>query len=171
MESIGSARIEGNNTTLLEYIETKLEEKKDVPFGVKEIQNIENAMDFIEENVKDQPINRAFICEIHKMVIDGLPPPPKGEGDKHPGQYRKFNIKINKSLHIPPDFLLVEDYMRELFDFINQNDSPIPDSAEKVTFGLRQSPGIEIAGEGVVFPRYYPLSGNSIAGAFTSAQM
>lgn len=27
MESIGSARIEGNNTSLLEYIETKIEEK------------------------------------------------------------------------------------------------------------------------------------------------
>ena len=52
MESIGSARIEGNNTTLLEYIETKLEEKRDVPSGIKEIQNIENAMDFIEKNVK-----------------------------------------------------------------------------------------------------------------------
>src|SRR3990172_6763870 len=51
MESIGSARIEGNNTTLLEYIETKLEEKKDLPSGIKEIQNIENAMDFIEKTV------------------------------------------------------------------------------------------------------------------------
>src|SRR3989344_3375857 len=60
MESIGSARIEGNNTTLLEYIEIKLEEKSDVPTGIKEIQNIENAMDFIEENVKGQPITRAF---------------------------------------------------------------------------------------------------------------
>ena len=52
LESIGSARIEGNNTTIAEYIETKLEKSENVPSGIKEIQNIENAMSFIEENVK-----------------------------------------------------------------------------------------------------------------------
>jgi len=124
MESVGSARIEGNNTTLLEYIETKLEEKGDVPSGIKEIQNIENAMDFIEKNVKNQPITRAFICEIHKMVVDELLPPPKGEGNRNPGEYRRSNLKINHSHHRPPDFLKVEDYMNELLDFINKNDSP-----------------------------------------------
>lgn len=124
LESIGSARIEGNNTTLLEYIETKLEEKSDVSTEIREIQNIENAMDFIEKNVKNHPINRAFICEIHKMIVDGLPLPPKGEGDKNPGKYRGFNLRINQSSHLPPDFLRVEDYMSELFDFVNKNDSP-----------------------------------------------
>jgi Fic family protein len=48
LESIGSARIEGNNTTIAEYIETKLTETKKVPPGIKEIQNIEKAMAFIE---------------------------------------------------------------------------------------------------------------------------
>lgn len=60
LESIGSARIEGNNTTIAEYIETKLTETKTVPPGIKEIQNIEKAMAFIEDNVKEHPINRAF---------------------------------------------------------------------------------------------------------------
>lgn len=124
LESVGSARIEGNNTTLLEYIETKLEEKKDVSSGIKEIQNIENGMDFIEKNVKNHPINRAFICEIHKMVVNELPLPPNGEGDRFPGEYRKFNLKINQSHHLPPDILMVEGYMKELLDFINKNDSP-----------------------------------------------
>ena len=98
LESIGSARIEGNNTSLLEYIETKLEEKVDVPMGVKEIQNIESAMDFIENNVKKYPVNRAFVSEIHRMVAEALPPPPKGEGDKTPGQYRKTNLQIRRQL-------------------------------------------------------------------------
>lgn len=44
LESIGSARIEGNNTTIAEYIETKLSEPENVPSGIKEIQNIEKAM-------------------------------------------------------------------------------------------------------------------------------
>lgn len=121
LESIGSARIEGNNTSLLEYIETKLEEKVDVPMGVKEIQNIESAMDFIENNVKKHPINRAFVSEIHRMVVEGLPTSPKGEGDKTPGQYRKSNLQITKSKHLPPDWVLVDEYMNELFDFINKD--------------------------------------------------
>lgn len=122
LESIGSARIEGNNTTIAEYIETKLTETKKVPPGIKEIQNIEKAMAFIEDNVKEHPINRAFVSEMHKMIVDGLLPPPDGEGDHTPGEYRKNNLKINKSSHKPPEFLKVEDYMSELLDFVNRND-------------------------------------------------
>lgn len=123
LESIGSARIEGNNTTIAEYIETKLTNTKKAPPGIKEIQNIEKAMAFIEKNVKEHPINRAFVSEMHKMIVDGLLPPPDGEGDHTPGEYRKNNLKINKSSHKPPDYLMVEDYMSELLDFVNQNDS------------------------------------------------
>jgi len=123
LESIGSARIEGNNTTIAEYIETKLEEKPDSSPGIREIQNIEKAMAFIEENVKDYPINRAFISELHKMVVDGLQPPPSGEGDYTPGEYRKVNPIITNSKHLPTDWLKVDDYMCELFDFIAHQDS------------------------------------------------
>ncbi len=124
LESIGSARIEGNNTTIAEYIETKLTETKKVPPSIKEIQNIEKAMAFIEQNVNDQSINRAFLSEMHKMIVDGLLPPPEGEGDSTPGVYRKRNLKINKSAHRPPEWLKVDDYMNELIDFVNREDSP-----------------------------------------------
>lgn len=124
LESIGSARIEGNNTTIAEYIETKLTETKKVPPSIKEIQNIEKAMAFIEQNVNDYPINRAFLSEMHKMIVDGLLPPPEGEGDSTPGEYRKRNLNINKSSHKPPDWLKVDDYMNELIDFVNREDSP-----------------------------------------------
>ncbi|MFN4147803.1 MAG: Fic family protein [Runella sp.] len=124
LESIGSARIEGNNTTIAEYIETKLTETKKVPPSIKEIQNIEKAMAFIEQNVNDYPINRAFLSEMHKMIVDGLLPPPEGEGDSTPGEYRKRNLKINKSSHKPPEWLKVDDYMNELIDFVNQENSP-----------------------------------------------
>jgi Fic family protein len=124
LESIGSARIEGNNTTIAEYIEVKLSDKKIVAPSIREIQNIENAMAFIEENVNTYPINRAFISEMHKKIVDGLLPPPEGEGDNTPGEYRKVNLKINKSTHKPPDWLKVDDYMNELLAFINKEDSP-----------------------------------------------
>lgn len=124
LESIGSARIEGNNTTIAEYIETKLSEPENVSSGIKEIQNIEKAMEFIEEHVKDYPINRAFVSEMHKMIVDGLVPPPNGEGDNTPGDYRKINLKINKSAHQPPEWVRVEEYMSELLDFIGKEESP-----------------------------------------------
>jgi Fic family protein len=124
LESIGSARIEGNNTTVAEYIETKLVENKQVPPSIREIQNIEKVMAFIEENVHDYSINRAFISQMHKMIVEELPPPPDGEGDRTPGEYRKTNLKINKSTHEPPDWLKVDDYMNELIDFIGAKHSP-----------------------------------------------
>lgn len=124
LESIGSARIEGNNTTIAEYIETKLSEVKNVPPSIKEIQNIETAMEFVENNVMDQPINRAFISEMHKMIVNGLAPPPEGEGDATPGEYRKADLLINKSSHQPPNWLKVDEYMEELFAFVNKQDSP-----------------------------------------------
>ncbi len=124
LESIGSARIEGNNTTIAEYIETKLSDIKVVSPSIREIQNIEKAMAFIEENVSDYPINRAFLGEMHKKIVDGLLPPPDGEGDSTPGDYRKVNLKINKSSHKPPEWLAVEDYMNELLEFVNKDDSP-----------------------------------------------
>ena len=124
LESIGSARIEGNNTTIAEYIETKLSDSKVIPPSIREIQNIEKAMAFIEENVNDYPINKTFLSEMHKNIVDGLSPPPYGEGDSTPGQYRKLNLKINQSSHKPPEWLRVEEYMDELFEFINKVDSP-----------------------------------------------
>jgi Fic family protein len=124
LESIGSARIEGNNTTIAEYIETKLSDIKVVTPSIREIQNIEKAMAFIEENVNDYPINRAFLSEMHKKIVDGLLPPPDGEGDSTPGVYRKVNLKINKSSHKPPEWLAVEEYMNELLEFVNKDDSP-----------------------------------------------
>lgn len=124
LESIGSARIEGNNTTIAEYIETKLDEVKNVSPSIKEIQNIESAMDFVENNVMDQPLNRAFISEMHKMIVNGLASPPEGEGDATPGEYRKTNLLINKSSHQPPNWLKVDEYMEELYAFVNKKDSP-----------------------------------------------
>lgn len=123
LESLESARIEGNNTTLAEYIETKIEGSKDTSFEIREIQNIEGSMAFVEQTVKDYPINRAFISEVHKQIVKELPLPPKGEGDPTPGEYRQTNLTIQKSNHIPPEFLKVEDYMKELFEFINRDDN------------------------------------------------
>lgn len=124
LESIGSARIEGNNTTILEYIESKLAEAPAPNQGIREIMNMEEAMAFIDENVKDVTFSRAFMSELHKKVVNGLLPPPKGEGDSTPGLYRTMSVSINRSAHKPPEPIQVGNYMDELFAFINHEDEP-----------------------------------------------
>lgn len=124
LESLGSARIEGNNTTLAEYIETKIEGSKDASSEIREIHNLENTMGFVEQTVKDHPINRVLISEIHKRIVQDLPIPPNGEGDPTPGAYRTINLKIQKSNHIPPESVKVPEYMEEFFEFINKEDNP-----------------------------------------------
>ncbi|TAN63962.1 Fic family protein [bacterium] len=120
LESIGSARIEGNNTTLAEYIETKLTELPPSNPSISEILNIEKAMAFIDESVQDANFNRAFVSELHKKIVEGLLPPPNGEGDHTPGLYRTKSVSITKSAHKPPEPILIEQYMEELFTLINR---------------------------------------------------
>ncbi len=124
LESIGSARIEGNRTTLADYIERKIEGSKSKDERFLEIENNERALDFIEENINYRKIDRAFLSEIHKIITKDLSLPPKGEGSRNPGEYRKNNVSIGGTKFIPPDFTQVESYMEELFRFINKNDPP-----------------------------------------------
>jgi Fic family protein len=115
LESIGSARIEGNHTTIIEYIETKITKPENENENIQEILNAENAMKFIDDNILNESINRAFLSEIHKIIVKNL----TQEGSKTPGVYRKTNLKITGSKHIPPDYTQVEGYMDELISFIN----------------------------------------------------
>jgi Fic family protein len=47
LESVGSARIEGNNTTISQFIETQLEDRPFVNEQIEEIRNIEKAMRWV----------------------------------------------------------------------------------------------------------------------------
>lgn len=77
-------------------------------------------MDFIEMHANKHSIDRMFISELHAMVVDGL----VREGDVTPGEYRKTNVRIEKAVHVPPDFTQVSEYMDELFAFISTPDAP-----------------------------------------------
>lgn len=121
LESIGSARIEGNRTTVLEYIETKIEQQEEHPEPVKEIQNMEHALTFIDDHIDDYPsISRAFVGELHRIVVKEL----TREGSKNPGDYRKTPVRIGGSDHVTPDSSQVPIYMNELLDFVNRHGPP-----------------------------------------------
>ncbi|PIY96019.1 MAG: cell filamentation protein Fic [Candidatus Kerfeldbacteria bacterium CG_4_10_14_0_8_um_filter_42_10] len=123
MESLGSVRIEGNNTTLAEFVEKIIERTsvKTEDEQLKEIFNIDKAIKFIEENVNSQTVfSRALISELHKIIVDGLTPPPAGEGSRMPGAYRSTSVSIVNSSHKPPEPIRVLGYMDGLIDFVNK---------------------------------------------------
>ena len=122
-ESVGSARIEGNNTTVAEYIETKIEGETASPRedeGIQEIANIEFAMGYIEEYIgSGYPINETFLKAIQQIIVQDL----GREGDMYAGAYRPANVRIANSSHCPPESNLVPVYMEELFSFLRDDAS------------------------------------------------
>ena len=121
-ESLGSAHIEGNNTTISEYLAEKAQTNSRRRAEISEIRNLENALAFIDKNIKEVPFNKMLLRELHKLAVDGLQPPSSGgEGSFTPGEFRCGNVKINNASHCPPDAAHVESYLEELLDFINKD--------------------------------------------------
>ena len=128
LESIGSSRIEGNNTTVMDYVEsTRIEQSSERSLfedkeSLLEIQNIEKAMSYIEDNINSITINHMFIRELHALTVEGLS--SNREGSPTPGQYRTCNVRIHKSQHTPPEYIKVPELMDELLAFVNEPVSP-----------------------------------------------
>ncbi len=121
METLGSARIEGNNTTLSEFIETLIEKTEKIDEKEKEILNLNNAISFIEENTDEQTkIDRAYISELHKILTKNLKSPPNGEGSLSPGELRKHNVIIKGAKFTPPDYTVLQDHFDDFISFINK---------------------------------------------------
>lgn len=121
LESIGSARIEGNHTTIAEYVEAKISAPANHVESIEEIENIEKAIAFIENELdRGTEITHQFIEEIHHITVSGL----TREGDATPGSYRRHVVSIAGAAHKPPDPLLVHAHMSDLISFINREDGP-----------------------------------------------
>lgn len=118
LETLGSSRLERNHTTLAEYVEKVIEKKSEIDEKQREVENIERAIEFVEENTDEDTIfTRAYFSEIHKLIVDGLTPPPDGEGSRFPGNLRKVNVTVSD--HEAPDFLFVPEYFSEFTNFIS----------------------------------------------------
>ncbi|MCP4394117.1 MAG: Fic family protein [Alphaproteobacteria bacterium] len=132
IESVASARIEGNRTTVAEYIEAKASDKDAHKASIEEITNIEKSISFIEETAADIKINHSYISHLHNEVVKNLS--FKEEGSLTPGEYRKKEVSINRSQHQPPEFVKIRGFMDELIEFINQETRPQFDLIKTATF-------------------------------------
>jgi Fic family protein len=122
LESLGSARIEGNHTTLADYVESKLSGSQQTPSDqLAEMENIETAMTYIEDSINaGDSLTEYFIRELHAIAVKGL----VREGDDTPAAYRLKPVQISQSEHLPPPAFKVADYMEELVGFLNENHAP-----------------------------------------------
>lgn len=124
LESLQSARIEGNRTTIEEFVEEQINGDTGQSESIREIQNLEDAVIYLEEAFKRAPtreIDHSLICELHRITVKNLRDPRSGgEGDDTPGRYRSKSVKIVGADHKPPPPWDVEAEMNELVLFINQ---------------------------------------------------
>lgn len=121
LESLASARIEGNHTTLADYVEARVIDGPNRSEQLQEIANIEHAMQQVEDSMEPgAPLTEHLLRGLHATTVDSL----KREGDTNPGAYRQDAVKIAQADHLPPEAPQVPDYMTELVTFINRADPP-----------------------------------------------
>ena len=121
LESLASARIEGNHTTLADYVEARVADGTVRSEQLREIDNIERAMQQVEDAVQPgEPLAEHLLRGLHATTVAGL----EREGDRNPGAYRSGPVRIAQADHLPPEALRVPEYMGELVTFVNHNDAP-----------------------------------------------
>ena len=121
LESLASARIEGNHTTLADYVEARVADGPARSEQLREIDNIERAMQQVEDAVQPgEPLAEHLLRGLHATTVAGL----EREGDRHPGAYRSGPVRIAQAEHLPPEAVRVPEYMAELVSFINRADAP-----------------------------------------------
>lgn len=121
LESLASARIEGNHTTLADYVEATVAPAQHRSDPLQEIDNIDSAMDSVEAVLEPgADITEHLLRGLHSMTVEDL----VREGDRTPGAYRTGPVQIAQSEHLPPEAIHVPAYMAELVAFINRADPP-----------------------------------------------
>ena len=118
LESLNSARIEGNHTTLIEAINeaTKTDTKSKLGEDLAELINIQNAINYIEENLQEEDkITPAFIRELHTITVKGL----KRDGSNKPGAFRTSEVSIANSSCVVSTPQAIPGDITELVSYIN----------------------------------------------------
>lgn len=120
LESLQSARIEGNRTTVSDYVDSKFTPKIESE-QIEEIKNIEKALDYVNQRFKEDEnfkISTWFLKELHSIITKDL----NIEGSKESGKFRTCNVEIKNAKHVPPESILVTQYMEDLVNWINSEE-------------------------------------------------
>ncbi len=135
-----SNAIEGNTLTLQE---TKVV-MEGITVGGKslrehfEVINHREAIAYIEEIVKNnEPLTEWQIKNIHNLILKNI------DGN-NAGRYRTENVIISGAKHIPPSFLNLDEEMKSLIKWYNEDNShPIEKSARLHSLFVKIHPFID----------------------------
>ena len=125
MESVASARIKGNNTTLVSAALSSIENSKEEEEvdEVKQFLNIRRGLNFIDKTIKaGDDITLAMIRELHKIVVKDLP--LDKDGAEHPGQFKTRDNIINGSSAKTTSHLKVKEELEDLLNTVNIREAP-----------------------------------------------
>lgn len=124
-EALLSAQIEGTQASMLDLVDEEAgagaKEKRD---DVREVKNYIAALDFGIEQLKDLPISRRLICNVHERLLQGV----RGQ-NLNPGEIRDHQNfiappggSIDEAVHIPPPPDEVPDLLHDLATYINEDE-------------------------------------------------
>lgn len=136
IESVTSSQIEGNRTTIADYIEAARDgdSKQHRNESIKMILNVEKGLDWIESlDMAKQKIDKNFIYRLHRIAVDGLKTGSNDEGDARAGAWRNQPRSITQSEHQLPQPSDVNDLMEGLIKFI---DKAVPTQLDLVKIAL-----------------------------------
>lgn len=114
-----SNAIEGNTLTITET-KVILEEGLTIGRGKSlrehlEVINHKEAIDYIEDIVSENiNISERVIKDLHYIILKSI-------DNKNAGEYRKTNVLISGSEHRPVEHFLVDERMKELINWYNEN--------------------------------------------------
>jgi len=127
-EAVLSSQIEGTQASLMDVLEYEAEEATATArVDVQEIINYTEAMQFGLARLRDLPISRRLICEVHRELMSAV---RGGEPQKTPGEFRKSQNWIGgaspaSARFVPPPVDELSRTFAELESFIHDG-SPMP---------------------------------------------
>jgi len=126
-EAVISSRIEGTQASLEDVFEFEAglfeEKSENIKQDVQEIVNYRKTLLAAENELEHREITINLIRQMHSILMDNV----RGK-NKNPGEFRKIqnwrgtpDTPIEYARFIPPDPLVVDEYMEKLVNFINSN--------------------------------------------------
>lgn len=119
-ESIESTKIEGTQATFNDVLESEL--TGEASNDVQEVVNYLNALNHGSERLKSFPISTRLFHELHAIILKNS----RGQ-HRSPGEYRKIQnfigptSDIKDATYIPPEPNLVNEYISNLENYINDD--------------------------------------------------
>lgn len=128
-EAVSSSRIEGTQASLndLFFFEAAKFEKPKVP-DVQEVRNYVRAMEYGFERLKKLPVSIRLICEIHKILMEGV----RGKRAA-PGEIRRSQnwigppvCSLNESTYVPPPVDEMKQALSDWEKYLHSNSDEPP---------------------------------------------